>query len=334
MSKQSPAKSPMKHQGVQWWQQCIRNFITPYGAAQKMPPPEKIIDRLQPFTCEWLTRPHIALSEYSDTIISNLPILESDGNNMLDPAFITKLKSHFKPIASHLKVINKKGDAQASTPSHRDINKVLMSMLEDEDLDTLMEQMFQVSAAMFAISGNYMISSTLLRHPTEYSSKIDAKTKEGKVFQTSGKAKDMKNYILSYFQQMDTSGNSLSRKAPQSVRNVFIDSDDDVGEASSSSDSSATSSESNDVQLCQASQKKVKQQGPSSKPTTAQTTTEKSKRKRQITTFQPSTASVTQGVKSPENKKNSKTTKKMAQQIGDKLEAEICPTKKKKAKNA
>ena len=54
--------------GVQWWQQCARSFITPHEA----PEPSKIFKRLQPFTCEWLARPDVALPEYSDTITSNL----------------------------------------------------------------------------------------------------------------------------------------------------------------------------------------------------------------------------------------------------------------------
>ena len=73
MSKFSPQKSPNKSGGVQWWQQCARSFVTPYGHADEAPEPSKIFKRLQPFTCEWLTRLDVALSEYSDTIELSRP---------------------------------------------------------------------------------------------------------------------------------------------------------------------------------------------------------------------------------------------------------------------
>ena len=80
MSKFAPEKlSPTKSGGVKWWQKCARSFITPYGSAHEAPELWKIFKRLQPFTCEWLTRPDVALSEYNDTMRSNIPILEENG---------------------------------------------------------------------------------------------------------------------------------------------------------------------------------------------------------------------------------------------------------------
>jgi hypothetical protein len=93
--------------GVQWWQQCARSFITPNGRAYEAPEPSKIFKRLQPFTCEWLTRPDVALSEYSDTITSNFPVLEEHGKKVLRKSFADKLKSHFEPIWE-MQALNKK----------------------------------------------------------------------------------------------------------------------------------------------------------------------------------------------------------------------------------
>ncbi len=103
MSKFSPQKSPNKSGGVQWWQQYARNFVTPYGRADEAPEPSKIFKRLQPFTCEWLTRPDVALSKYSDTITSNFPVLEEHGKKVLGKSFAQKLKSHFEPILANIK---------------------------------------------------------------------------------------------------------------------------------------------------------------------------------------------------------------------------------------
>ena len=108
ISQPSPAKSPTKPQGVKWWQQCVRSFVTQYGEAKEAPEPSKILNRLQPFTCEWLTRPDVALSEYADTIISNIPLLEEKGNKMLHSSCVANLKEHFQPVIRNLDALNKK----------------------------------------------------------------------------------------------------------------------------------------------------------------------------------------------------------------------------------
>ena len=108
MSQPSPAKSPTKPQGVKWWQPCVRSFVTPYGEAKEAPEPSKILNRLQPFTCEWLTRPDVALSEYADTITWNIPLLEEKGNKMLHSSCVANLKEHFQPVIRNLDALNKK----------------------------------------------------------------------------------------------------------------------------------------------------------------------------------------------------------------------------------
>ena len=107
MSKFSPSKSPSISPGVQWWQQYARSFVTPYGKADEAPEPSKIFKRLQPFTCEWFSRPDVALSEYSDTITSNIPILQEHGKDVLAKSFAAKLKTHFEPILQNLNALNK-----------------------------------------------------------------------------------------------------------------------------------------------------------------------------------------------------------------------------------
>jgi hypothetical protein len=69
-------------------------------------------------------------------------------------------------------------------------------LLENDQLDVIVEKMFHVSGAMFAISANYLISSSVLRHPKEFSKIIEAKTKQAQMFKNTGTAKHMKNYIL------------------------------------------------------------------------------------------------------------------------------------------
>jgi hypothetical protein len=108
MSQPSSAKSPTKPQGEKWWKQCVRSFVTPYREAKEAPEPSKILNRLQPFTCEWLTRPDVALTEYADTITSNIQLLEEKGNKMLHSSCVANLKEHFQPVIQNLDAPNKK----------------------------------------------------------------------------------------------------------------------------------------------------------------------------------------------------------------------------------
>ncbi len=192
MSQFSRKKSPGKTGGVQWWQQCARSFITPYGRADEAPEPAKIFKRLQPFTCEWLQRPDVALSEYSDTITSNIPTLEKDWENVLRKSFPAKLKSHFQPIWDNLLALNKKNTE--STPTAEDAKKVLRLMLDDDDLDSKMDQIFHLSGAMFAMSANYLIATSLLRHPKEFSKLVAGENnRAAAAFKQLGTVRAMKN---------------------------------------------------------------------------------------------------------------------------------------------
>ena len=227
MSKFSPQKSANKSVGVQWWQQFARSFITPYGRADEAPEPSKIFRRLQPFTCEWLTRPDVALSEYSDTITSNLPILEEQGKGVLHKSFANNLKSHFEPIWENMQALNKK--TTNATPTATDVKEVLRSMLDDDELDTKMEQIFHLSVAMFAMSTNYLIATSLVRHPKEFCKLVSGENHAAASFRQLGRVQGMKNYVLHRFKNDATASQNLSRKAEKSVTNAFAESQEESG---------------------------------------------------------------------------------------------------------
>lgn len=222
MSKFSPQKTSNKPAGVQWWQQYPRSFVTPYGPADNAPPPSKIFHRLQPFTCEWFTRPDVALSEYSHTITSNIPLLQKHGKKVLDKSYVTNLMSDFQPIWDSLNALNKTN--AETTPTIADAKQVLRSMLDNDELDQKMEKMFLVSGAMFALSTNYLVSTALLRHPKEFSKKVTGENnRTAASFRKLGDVQGMKNYVLHPFKDDITTENP-SRKASRSVTKAFGDS--------------------------------------------------------------------------------------------------------------
>jgi hypothetical protein len=232
MSRKTTVNSPSKDIGVKWWQQALRSFITPYGKATEAPDPSQVFKRLQPFTCEWLTRPEYALSEFAETITNNLPVLENNADDVLRDSFVNPLVAHFTPLTDNLKALDNK-TTTTTTATRKDASKVVKSLVTDTAIDEKMEKMFQVSGAMFAMSANYIISTSLLRHPKQFAGIIDGKRPSAASFKSSPTPAAMKDYILSSYDQTQGASESLTRAASATVAKAFEDS-------SSSSDDEET----------------------------------------------------------------------------------------------
>ena len=203
---------------------------------------EKFLPAFQPFTCEWFTQPDVALSEYADTIVSNMLILEETCDKLLHKSFSTNLKRHFLPVWENLEAPNKGGSSTSASVS--DAKQVLRSMLDNDDLNATMEQMFQLSGTMFAMSVNYFISTALVRHPKEFGKIVSGTTKPAATFREKPSVKTMKDYVLQSFNEKSASSTpNLSRKASKKVTKAFIDTSSDSSDAISSSSDETLESE-------------------------------------------------------------------------------------------
>ena len=222
--------SPKKDVGVSWWHQAVRSFVTPYGKLKEVPQPGNIFKRLQPFTCEWLTRPECALSEFSETITNNLPFFEKNSEGYLDPSLVTKLQEHFGPLLPSMNALDNKKSGQATA---KDAKKVLKSLVTDTEIDSAMDQIFLLSSSLFAISANYLISTALVRHPKQFSALVETKRKSAAIFKEKSSATAMKTYILStYEDEDDMASSTMSKAASESVTKAFEDSSSDDNDQS------------------------------------------------------------------------------------------------------
>ena len=59
----------------------IRAFLRPYGRAKQAPDTSNVFNRINPRNCEWLCAPQVALSELSDTMRNNIPIVEGSATD-------------------------------------------------------------------------------------------------------------------------------------------------------------------------------------------------------------------------------------------------------------
>lgn len=91
MSYQKPGSSPSKQwntpqntsKAVSYAKHFLQSFLSPYGQALGTMSDDKILNRLQFFTCEWLNRPAVAMSEFSETMTKNLNVLKQYKGKMI-----------------------------------------------------------------------------------------------------------------------------------------------------------------------------------------------------------------------------------------------------------
>jgi hypothetical protein len=95
-------------------------------------------------------------------------------------------------------------------------------MLDDDELDAKMERIFYLSGAMFAMSTNYLIATSLVRHHKEFGKLVSGRNRAAASFRRLGSVQGMKNYILHRFKDDGTASQNLSRKAEKSVTQTLL----------------------------------------------------------------------------------------------------------------
>ena len=234
----SQGNSPTKSSGVLWFNQYLRSFVTPYGEAKVAPTPEMVFKSLKPFTAEWLSRPEFAISEYCDTITSNIALLEDIGKGILDRNLVPSLKDGFEDVMQHLQACNKRDPSSEATTE--DAKKVLNQLVNNSEIDEMMDKLFQVGGALFGVACNHIVSSILLRHPEEFGEIVKGlNTKSSALFKEKPTGKNMKAYLLEKYAKPGKKRKLASRKASKKVEKLFIHS-------SNSSDSESDEDNEND----------------------------------------------------------------------------------------
>lgn len=192
----SPGKSGSPGGGVGFFQQFTRHFIRPYGEAEGAPSPETVLKRLKPYSCEWLLRPKVALSELSDTVTKNMRIMTKKDQKVFTPETVNKFVSEMSELNKPLKKLHK--DAVTSA-CEKDVVDVLKFLFQDhEDLDIIVDEMFHVGGAMFATAVQLIVARTLVQDPERYAELVEAsETGSDAVFKKNADIESMRDFIVS-----------------------------------------------------------------------------------------------------------------------------------------
>lgn len=179
--------------GIKYYNQFAKNFMTMYGRAKPMPDVEGTLIRLQPYSCEWLRRPSVALSELSETLTENVKLLEENPGKLIRKNKIQRLVDATNTILPKLEPLNTKTSTPAQKTHVKDVLRFFLE--EDQETQEFMEEMFHTSTAMYLTSLHYLVAKCVLTHPKEYAEKLQAKSGNDGAFKQRKTIKELKNFI-------------------------------------------------------------------------------------------------------------------------------------------
>ncbi|KAJ7375874.1 hypothetical protein OS493_038298 [Desmophyllum pertusum] len=211
MSYQKPGSSPSKQwntpqntsKAVSYAKHFPRSFLSPYGQALGTMSDDKILNRVQFFTCEWLNRPAVAMSEFSETMTKNL-----------------------NPIEQNMMRFDSKNTECFEAPTLKDLAEIMKFLEGSDELDAFMNKVFEASGALFLMSINYLVPSTLFWNPEEMAKRTsDSVTAKG--FKENPSREMLKKYLMSAIFPRATGKNRGSERSPTGARESIWEQFDD-----------------------------------------------------------------------------------------------------------
>ena len=212
--------------GVQFLNHFHKAFLRPYGKAEPLPTLAVINRRLNPQNCEWLCRPHTAISELSDSLIENITIMEE--SPLLNQEELQHVLPDMGSLCHHLQPFERDSNA---VPSKDDANFVIRSLVDHDDTDAFMENAFILGGALFTASLNYIVGRDLLRNKEWYADNIKMSNNQYCKFQASKSLSDLRKLFLA----------KAENATPQASTSIGASFEEMLRELDESSDDAASS---------------------------------------------------------------------------------------------
>ena len=165
--------TPTSPGGTKFFNHFPSNFLRPYGLAGAAPDHETLQRRINPVCCEWLKRPHIAMSEFAATIVENFNFLATNGSTFVNNDSINEKMQTSEQFLQALGNLNTKNPQASPQPEH--VRTVMETMYDDSDsLHEMMSEFFQIGGSMFVMAIQYLMARDLMCHPDQYADKMVA----------------------------------------------------------------------------------------------------------------------------------------------------------------
>ena len=179
---------------VRYMSHFPHTFLKAYGRVYPVQTTQKFLYFLKLTNCEWLQRPDIAISEMAETITENLTVLEHYRDDLIDSAYLDKLRNFYDPIWSNLVSLNSKNED--SSPDETDVAYFLKQMLtRDQDFDDALDNMYEAAAAIYNVAIHTKCVRQLMRNTSAYASKIPAGDKDATDFQNHASIPNLQRFL-------------------------------------------------------------------------------------------------------------------------------------------
>lgn len=169
------SKSTLKK--VSYFAHFPSKFLQPYGPADEAPSEETIFRRIASYSCEWLLRPRVALSQFASTMNSDLHILKQM-DEIMNVDHLNRVTSTIEPFLQALQLFDTTAE-NFRTPNAEDFTTVTQQLLgTNETSEKLFRDAVLAGGALFSIGINYAVAKALMNNPqkfAELSNNVDEK---------------------------------------------------------------------------------------------------------------------------------------------------------------
>ena len=102
-------------------------------------------------------------SEFAETLIKNLELLHADQSELVSHDSISSLQQSLADLTNNLAPLHKESE---NNPTRNNIVQVMKFLFNDNnELDSVRDNLFRLGGAMFATSCHYIVAHTLIRNP-------------------------------------------------------------------------------------------------------------------------------------------------------------------------
>lgn len=161
----SLASSSGRSQKTNYNKYIPRSFLLSYTAALQDPKEEAILSRVHNFNCEWLQRPNMAISEMTQTIRENIPLIRQYSGTIFVPEFVQDLLQLLQSLSAALSRLDNKDKSTTEPPTREDVISVLRTLDGDVDLEESIVDGFNVAGLLLMKCIHLLVRQTLMWNP-------------------------------------------------------------------------------------------------------------------------------------------------------------------------
>lgn len=191
--KQGGPFDPSEKVGVNFFKHTTKALMPPYGKAAGVMTDTEILDKCTLWTSEWLTRPHIAISDFSSSIYENLPTVKTYENKVFTEDTVTYLLDKLRPLGNSLQRFNTKDTTLAEEPDTSDLCNI-MKAVNDSDFVIMTKELFAAGGALYHMAAQLMVLQTLSKHPKDWATK-QSETPEVAPFKAIPTPEGLRQYL-------------------------------------------------------------------------------------------------------------------------------------------